>query len=379
MVVSHRSIVRSLLVVVCLLGSGSPAKAEQPPPYEDSLDAERSSGSKRVDESPGPRAGEPKRSRRTETPLDVQARQAVERAVPYIEREGAAWIRERKCLACHYVGYMLWSLHDADLRGFAINRGKLAESSRWAMDDPSMHSTGNEGAAQLILARDRSDRSADTMKGIEALRGLIVGNQKKNGSWHPGGQLPAQKRPLSETAQVSTMLCVLALDSLDAPDDARVKARDRGLAWLKNTPPDGKKPAVSSEWYAMKLLVEKKFGDAKQVEALRDQILSAQRADGGWGWLRADPSDAFGTGVSVYALSHVGLPHSHPAIQKAWKFLTETQTDNGSWVVNGTKNGTKGRPHPLSSFWGSTWAVLGLSHSLPAHGMDRSQSHAAGL
>ena len=123
---------------------------------------------------------------------------------------------------------------------------------------------------------------------------------------------------------------------------------------------------MSSEWYAARLLIEKKFGDPKQVEALRDKILSAQQSDGGWGWLWADKSDAFGTGVSVYALSQVGVPHSHPAIQKAWRFLIETQTDNGSWIVNGTKNGTKDKPHPFSSFWGSTWALLGLSHSLPS-------------
>jgi hypothetical protein len=312
-------------------------------------------------------------------PLDVQVKQAVERAIPYIEREGAAWIRERKCLACHYAGYMLWSLHDAELRGFVIDRGKLAETSRWAMNQPSMHTSGNEGAAQILIARDRSDRGPDTRKRVEALRDLIVKHQRKDGSWSPGGQLPAQKRPLSETTQVSTMLCVLALDSLEAKNDAGIKARDKGLAWLKKTPPNGKTPAVSSEWYAMRLLIAKKFGDSKQVEALRDRILSAQRPDGGWGWLRADPSDAFGTGVSVYALCNVGLPPSHPAIQKARKFLTETQTDDGSWIVNGTKDETKGGPHPLSSFWGSTWAVLGLSHSLPAEGTDGGQSPPAGL
>jgi hypothetical protein len=174
------------------------------------------------------------------------------------------------------------------------------------------------------------------------------------------------------------MLCMLALDSLDAPNGVGIQSRDQGLAWLKNTPPNGNKPAVSSEWYAMRLLIEQKFGDPKQVEALRDQILAAQRPDGGWGWRWADASDAFGTGVSLYALRNVGLTHTHPAIQRGWKFLTETQTDNGSWIVNGTKNGTKGRPHPLSSFWGSTWAVLGLSQSLPAQRTDGGQSPSVG-
>ncbi len=161
------------------------------------------------------------------------------------------------------------------------------------------------------------------------------------------------------------MLCVLGLDTLEQPGDKVIESRDKALAWLKKTPPNGKDPAVSSEWYATRLILEKKFGDPNQVESLRDKILAAQQSDGGWGWLWADKSDAFGTGLSLYALSEVGVPSSHLAIEQGWKFLIETQTDNGSWVVNGTKTDTKDKPHPFSSFWGSTWALLGLSKSLP--------------
>ena len=171
---------------------------------------------------------------------------------------------------------------------------------------------------------------------------------------------------------------MLALDSIGPPNEKGIASRDKGLVWLKNTPPNGKLPAVSSEWYAARLLIEKKFGDPKQVEALRDRILSAQQPDGGWGWLWADPSDAFGTGVSVYALSQVGVPNSHPAIEKAWRFLIETQCDGGSWIVHGTKKSTQSKPHPFSSFWGSTWALLGLSHSLPVRNPQGNPAHPGG-
>ena len=113
-----------------------------------------------------------------------------------------------------------------------------------------------------------------------------------------------------------------------------------------------------------RLLVEKQFGEAKDVDRLRENILKAQQSDGGWGWLRADKSDAFATGQSLYALATVGMPASHPAVQNAWKFLIETQTDNGSWLVNGTKAENKDKVHPFSSFWGSAWALIGLAKSL---------------
>ncbi len=89
----------------------------------------------------------------------------------------------------------------------------------------------------------------------------------------------------------------------------------------------------------------------------------------GWGWLWADKSDAFGTGLALYALAEAGVPCSHSAIERAWKFLIETQTDGGAWVVNGTKTATKDSPHPFSGFWGSTWALMGLSKSLPDSAM----------
>lgn len=323
-----------------------------------------------------------KRPIRADVPLAVQARLAAEQAIPYIEKEGTAWIKDRKCVTCHYVGYMVWSFHDARQRGFGIDPTQLAQWTDWSL----AHAVGQgaEGPAQVLLARDRSDPSEKTAQQVAALGDAILKSQDKDGFWKPGGQLPAQKRPLSETTQVSTMLCVLGLDTLEQPGEAAtddkareshdkviesrdrvIESRDRALAWLNKTPPNGQDPAVSSEWYAMRLAIDKKFGEPAQVAALRDKILAAQQSDGGWGWLWADKSDAFGTGLALYALSEAGVPSSDPAIERAWKFLIETQTDNGSWVVSGTKKETKDKPHPFSSFWGSTWALLGLSKSLP--------------
>jgi Squalene-hopene cyclase C-terminal domain len=362
MVLLQKSLLRLLIAGAAIVGCCAPALAQKTPRlYEKSAPSSSS-----------------RRSVRTDIPLDAQARQTAERTIPFIEKYGTAWINERNCMACHYAGYMLWSLRDASQRGFGIDKGKLAESTNWAIGQTDVHGFSHEGAAQMLIARDRSDLSENTVERIDAMRDVIIKGQQKDGSWAPGGQLPAQKRPLSETTQVSAMLCLLGLDSLDQPSQQAIACRDKGLRWLRKTSPNGQKPPVSSEWYAMHMLIEKRFGDPKQVEAIREQILAAQQSDGGWGWLRADKSDAFGTGVSVYALSQAGVPSSHPAIQKAWRFLIETQTDDGSWIVNGTKNETKGKPHPFSSFWGSTWALLGLCHSLPVYHPPGSQARVGG-
>ncbi len=165
------------------------------------------------------------------------------------------------------------------------------------------------------------------------------------------------------------MWTILALATLDEPGEAVLKSRENALKWLKDNAPGETDPPVSNEWYVARMLVAKQSDEPKEVEKLRENILAAQQSDGGWGWLRADKSDAFATGQSLYALATVGVPSSHPAVQQAWKFLIETQTDNGSWLVNGTKTETKDAVHPFSSFWGSAWALIGLAKSLPDSAM----------
>ena len=40
------------------------------------------------------------------------ARRAIERSLPYLEREGVAWIEKRACLSCHHVPFLLWSFRE---------------------------------------------------------------------------------------------------------------------------------------------------------------------------------------------------------------------------------------------------------------------------
>jgi hypothetical protein len=254
MLLLRKTLLRLLIAGAAIVGWCAPALAQKTP---------------RTYEKTSPSSS--RRSVRTDIPLEAQARQTAERAIPFIEKHGTAWINERNCMACHYAGYMLWSLRDASQRGFAIDKGKLADSTNWAISQTDVHGFSHEGAAQMLIARDRSDLSEDTVERIDALRDVIIKGQSKDGSWVPGGQLPGQKRPLSETKQVSTMLCVLGLDSLDQPSQKAIACRDKGLMWLKKTSPNGQNPPVSSEWYATRLLIEKRFGDPKQAEAIREQ------------------------------------------------------------------------------------------------------------
>ena len=45
--------------------------------------------------------------------LADEVRELVQRSVPFLEKEGVAWMTERKCASCHQVPAMLWSLDRA--------------------------------------------------------------------------------------------------------------------------------------------------------------------------------------------------------------------------------------------------------------------------
>src|SRR6185369_3801344 len=65
-------------------------------------------------------------------PSDAQIRKAVERSLPYLEREGVAWIEKHDCISCHHVPFLLWSHNAAKSAGFVVDDTKLARWNEWA-------------------------------------------------------------------------------------------------------------------------------------------------------------------------------------------------------------------------------------------------------
>ena len=180
----------------------------------------------------------------------------------------------------------------------------------------------------------------------------LVKNQQEQGGWKPCGQLPAQKRSLEETTQVTSAWTLLALDSNQTTADREQLA----LAAIQNTNP------ASTEWWAVHLLLAEKRREMN-ASALCDALIEKQQPDGGWGWLTADPSDALATGMAIYALSRHDANKNKAAISKAVSFLTTSQSSDGSWKVPGTKKTTRDKPTPTSNYWGTAWAVIGLLES----------------
>lgn len=286
-------------------------------------------------------------------------RDAIEKAIPYVQRQGAWWIDEKDCVSCHRVGHMLWSLETARSKGLAVS-SRLDEWTSWAIDkslskrdDGQLHGERNkDGLAQLLLARNRTIDKYDAQ--LEQFAKLIATGQEEDGTWKPGGQLPGQKRDKAETTNVGTAWIAVAL--FDYRESADVKASFSKAIKHLDTVSD----ATSAEWFVARLLLAVKQKDVTQIEAMIDRLIATQNDDGGWGWILNQESDALATGMVLYALNQSGVDPKQERISKAVQFLTSSQNDDGSWDVKGTKNAKKDRVEETSTYWGTTWAVIAL-------------------
>ncbi len=301
-------------------------------------------------------------------PTDAEVRAAVQRSIPFIETQGVWWIEQKKCVTCHRTGNMVWSLGAARRRGLPVSE-QLDSWLDWSLENSLVVSeqgkvsgAGNlEGVAQLILARQLFARQAARDEAQRRLLELVIEGQEADGSWKAGGQLPSQKRAASETVEVSTMWLTLALAQADeASHPGRPAALEKSLARIAAS-----SPGQSTEWFATRLLLAQQLGDTSTAASLIDSLRTHQQADGGWGWLLNDPSDALGTGLALYALIRAGVARDDAAVQRAQRFLLATQREDGSWAVKGTKANKKERIEETAVYWGATWAALALIESLP--------------
>src|SRR5262249_12907474 len=103
----------------------------------------------------------------------------------------------------------------------------------------------------------------------------------------------------------------------------------RAANWLKTA------KAVTNEDRSFRLLgMAWSSADAGTLRALAKAVLDDQRADGGWGQRAELASDAYATGLAMFALRESGAAAaSDPAIQKGSKFLLASQRADGTWYV----------------------------------------------
>ena len=196
----------------------------------------------------------------------------------------------------------------------------------------------------------------------------LVSQQARNGRWFMSAlaRPPIGEGPIAVTAYAIRSLKVYAPPGRAAEMSERIA---RATAWLAAETP------VTTEDRNMKLFGLMWAGrSAAERATLAKQILAKQRADGGWAQNDHLQSDAYATGVSLFALVEAGgITPEHAAYKKGTAYLLSNQRPDGSWYVK--SRAVKFQPYLDGGFpyehdqWISSmatgWAAAALALALP--------------
>lgn len=187
--------------------------------------------------------------------------------------------------------------------------------------------------------------------------------QGEDGQWY--NNLP---RPPIQTGDVgATALAVHALQKYPLPGRKAEFAKqvDRARRWLWTVKPD------NTESRIYQILGLAWAGErVEKLQPLAKALLAEQRTDGGWAQLPGLKSDAYATGQAIYALRvGAGLPSKDTFVERAMRFLVETQLEDGTWYVRRRAfpfqpTMKSGFPHGRDSWISAaatSWAVMALS------------------
>jgi N-acyl-D-amino-acid deacylase len=183
---------------------------------------------------------------------------------------------------------------------------------------------------------------------------------------------PQSRRPPTEQSHfTSSYVALRGLKSFGTTEQReRIDARTaRVTKWLLETIPEDTEDRV----FRLRALHLVGAPEADRQRA-SDELLKAQRDDGGWSQLPDLSSDAYATGTVLVALQQTGaLAGDSAAYRKGLNYLISTQKPDGSWhVVSRSKPFQtyfeSGYPHGKDQFISSSaagWATTALVLSLP--------------
>jgi len=315
-----------------------------------------------------PRSAKPVQTSRAAAPTDTHA--AVARSVALIERTSGSFFSTGGCGACHAQMIANIAVSTAPRHGARIDDQALALRSGQAAGAFTAIASNlllrDDGPAVDILlyslvAAASTGQAPDP--GTDALAFNAAAQQRADGGWHRGGAPPP---PIEDGDFTRTALAVRGLKAFGPPGRADMPERvTRATAWLRDARP------VTNEDRAFRLLGLMWGGSSPAAieDAARD-LVSRQQADGGWAQTQALSSDAYATGMTIFALTESGARAvGDRAIQRGFAYLRSTQHADGSWYVR--SRAPKFQPYFESGFphgqdqWISAmatgWAAAALS------------------
>jgi len=258
-------------------------------------------------------------------------RVAAQKGLVLLEKTSPTFIKKGGCNSCH--NQML----AAAAQAFARSRGIATGDTLAQLPSEVSEATaeryveyaigGGGGIASLgfeLFGTALAHKPADAR--IRAKIYFIKGMQQPEGNWRGGGSRP----PLTFDDFTPTAYMIHALNSYaPASEAADTAARiDRARTWLLNA-----KPERTQERAFQVIGLAWSKADRGTIDAAVRALQGMQRPDGGWSQLAALESDAYATGIALFALNQAGVSPASEAYRSGLKYLLSTQATDGTWHV----------------------------------------------
>ncbi len=301
---------------------------------------------------------------------DQEIREAINRAIPPIERSAAVFAAKRACVSCHHNILPILLADVARTRGVRFDptvveavEAKTFRSLRGpkALEDAVQGTTLNDPTPNdsfLLMAAHSAGIEPDAVTTVYARR-LV--HWQRDGHWITSDFRP----PHSSSYFTATASAVRAIQEY-APEEH--DCIERARQWLVRTKP------ASTEDAAFRLMGLTWAGAApNEVGSASRDLLAMQDRSGAWPQIAGYPADAYSTGESLFALHEAGVAYP----DKALHFLVSTQANDGTWHVHTRMLSpaevsppyfTTGFPYAKDeylSYAGSVWATMALLSTMP--------------
>jgi hypothetical protein len=266
-----------------------------------------------------------------EDPSPAALKTAATKGLDLLEKTSPTFVKKGGCNSCH--NQMLPAAAQAFARSRGIATGDTimqlpAEASEATAERYVEYSIGGGGGIAALgfelFAAAMDHKPADAR--IRAKLYFIKGMQQPEGHWVGGGSRP----PLTFDDFTITAYMIHALRTYAAPAEAAdTKARiDRARSWLLNNTPD----RTQERAFQVLGLAWSHADDAAIAVAVKG-LQASQRTDGGWSQLPALESDAYATGIALFALHEARMAPTHQTYRAGVKYLLSTQAPDGTWHV----------------------------------------------
>jgi ankyrin repeat protein len=310
----------------------------------------------------------------TRAPDADSARRAVSAALPLLQQSEQTISRTRDCVSCHQHALVSMTVGLARKHGFKVDETIASEERAHILKDmggrvrPLMLGTGIDPTLSVHVLAGLAAEDEPASRITDALVHYLVIRQRKDGHWQQENY-----RPPDEASNFQfTALAVRGLKAY-APKgrSQEIAARiDQARRWLQST-----EPADTTDRAFQLLGLGWAQAEPESVTRAVTNLVGEQRKDGGWAQLPTLASDAYATGLALYALHEGGgVAVDHPAYRRGVEFLLRTQLADGSWFVASrsfpiVEYSTSGFPHGRSQFISAAatcWATMALTLTTPS-------------